>query len=180
MIAQPPIKILKFPWPDPWERFLRPGSCLRNHHRVGGLGAITPSPRSSTSGLVAPCSKYKVIVPILTWLKWRCHLKEYSDQVADYSNQYRPRNGHLKASKWGAFLFTHRPWHQISSSPSLCWLTQPISREAIAWRWALVRQQRLLGTGPSWPGVGDYEPWSWLHVPPWATQVSLEGVMADL
>ena len=44
-------------------------------------------------------------------LKWRCHLDGCLCQVSEHRNQYRAHNGHLKASKWGAFLLTGWPWH---------------------------------------------------------------------
>ena len=82
-------------------------------------GLVTPCPRALARGLGGKQgarseptkAKTEVDVPILTWLKWTCYLKEYSHQFSEHRIRYRPHNGHLKALKWGAFLFTHQPWH---------------------------------------------------------------------
>ena len=56
-------------------------------------------------------SKRRPCVPSFTMLKWSCHLNGSLCQISDHRIRYRHCNGHLKASKWGAFLLTGLPWH---------------------------------------------------------------------
>ena len=56
-------------------------------------------------------SQTRPFVPSFTMLKWRYHLNKSFYQFSEHRIKYRHCNGHLKASKQGAFLLTQWPWH---------------------------------------------------------------------
>ena len=81
------------------------GKCHKDRGLAWGLSVAPPRPRSEPNKTLiqGDCSYSN------TWLKWSCHLKEYSDQVSDHRIKYWPRNGHLKASNGGGFLLMEKP-----------------------------------------------------------------------
>ena len=140
------------------------------HNKDRALGLCGPPwPRSEARS--SPI--YKVIVPILTWLKWRCHLNESFYQFSEHRIRYRHRNGHLKALQGGGGFFVGTPARTAVcvASPSPLpgkplpddglWLDNPDH---------LAHSQICL-CGLPWQGGGAWQA-SWL------TQAGQVGVMA--
>ena len=57
------------------------------------------------------CSQTRPSYSDKTFWKWSCHLNASLYQFSEHRIRYRHHKGHLRASKWGAFLLTGQPWH---------------------------------------------------------------------
>ena len=100
----------------------QPRLGLRYHHRVGGLGAIRPSPRSKTEVLVAPCPTPQGDCSYSDTAKVWCHLKASSYQV---TTQTAWRRAKLTRGwrLWATALALWPSMSQSAKSRKVSWLT---------------------------------------------------------